>query len=300
LRFQFCLCRAAFCLPAKGGRRSANSLRFPILVSLLLCTLPLPAQESDESRGTPVEPAAAAELREQIALGESLLGKTPDRGAVLYFLATAHAQLHEILPALTQLKECIALKEGFDPAGDPAFTGLRGSPDFDKLIEQAHRDFPSVAQSRLAFTTIEKDLVPEGLAYDAGSDAFFVSSIRRRQVLRLDRSRQPRTFADRSAGLWAAMGMTVDAPRGRLWVATSAVDEMADAAAGEVGRAGLVALDLKTARPVGRYLLPTGRSHVLGDVIAAASGNVSAVAGGKVDPAVVLQDPVVLTLPIAR
>ena len=35
------------------------------------------------------------------------------------------------------------------------------------MIEGVHRDFPVTMQAREAFRTTEKDLVPEGLAYDA-------------------------------------------------------------------------------------------------------------------------------------
>ena len=62
-------------------------------------------------------------------------------------------------------------------------------------------------------------LVPEGLAYDAASDSFFVEQRARAadpEGRPVARSLTP--FADRSAGLWAALGLAVDAPRRRLWV----------------------------------------------------------------------------------
>ncbi len=236
---------------------------FAVLVSLLLCTIPLAAQESDESRGTPVEPAAAAELREQIALGESLLGKTPDRGAVLYFLATAHAQLHEILPALTQLKECIALKEGFDPAGDPAFTGLRGSPDFDKLIEQAHRDFPSVAQSRLAFTTIEKDLVPEGLAYDPQRDAFYLGSLFRRKIVLIPNHGKISDFVPAGRdNLLPILGIRIDPRDATVW-SNSFTDD---------GKTELLHFD-RDGLLLGRFSAPPGK-HGFNDLVVLRSGDI--------------------------
>ena len=83
-----------------------------------------------------------------------------------------------------------------------------------------------------------------------------------------------RTFADRGAGLWAALGMAVDAPRRRLWVATSALPEMADALPADEGRAALVAFDLDSGRGVARHELPRDRHHVLGDVIVTPAGDV--------------------------
>ena len=70
---------------------------------------------------TAQEPANEPEIRAEMAAAEQLLGKTPDRAAVLYLLAALHAQLGEIHEAMSNLKECISLKEGFDPSGGPEF-----------------------------------------------------------------------------------------------------------------------------------------------------------------------------------
>src|SRR3954463_665995 len=69
--------------------------------------------------------------------------------------------------------------------------------------------------STIAFRIPVPRLLPEGLAYDAKGDSFFVSSVRQRRVLRVDRSGRAQPFADRTAGLWAALGMAIDSTRGR-------------------------------------------------------------------------------------
>src|SRR5437773_1623814 len=121
-------------------------------------------QEKEQVKGVLAEPADAAELREQIATVRKLEAVVPDRGAVLYFLSTAEQHLGETREALSLLKECLALREGFDPSGDPAFLGLKGSKEFDELAEKVRRDFPPVAQARFAFVTEEKDLAsPSGM-----------------------------------------------------------------------------------------------------------------------------------------
>src|SRR4029077_11513559 len=126
------------------------------------------------------EPDDAAQVREQIANVEKLLPQLADRGAVLYFLSTARQHLGETLEALKLLKECLALREGFDPAGSPSLKVLKGSKEFDDLVAGVHRDFPAVGQARLAFVTEERDLIPEGLAYDSGQNVYYLSSLNRR------------------------------------------------------------------------------------------------------------------------
>jgi sugar lactone lactonase YvrE len=134
------------------------------------------------------EPANEAEIRAEMAAAEGLLGKTPDRASGLYLLAALHAQLGEIQPAIANLKECVSLKEGFDPSGGPEFAALKGSREYDQLVEQARKDFPAVSQARLAYVTAEKDLVPEGLAYDSARNVFYLSSLNLRKIVKIPNS----------------------------------------------------------------------------------------------------------------
>ncbi|HSS98878.1 MAG TPA: hypothetical protein VLK33_17705, partial [Terriglobales bacterium] len=144
------------------------------------------AQEKEETKGTFAEPLDAAEVRAQIALAEKLRDVVPDRGAVLYFLSISQQHLGETREALSLLKECLALREGFDPSGDPAFKGLKESKEFVNLVEDVHRDFPVVAQARLAFVTEEKDLIPEGLAYSPEQTTFYLGSLNRKKIVKIN------------------------------------------------------------------------------------------------------------------
>ena len=172
---------SAFMFHYFNTRRNRVAL-FLLLIPAFLAARLLFAQDQEEMRGAPAEPTDAPEIHAQMAIAENLLGKTPDRGAVLYFLAVSHAQLHETRGAMSNLSECVALQEGFDPDGDPAFAAFRSSGDFTKLVQKAHKDFPAIARSRLAYTIQEKDLIPEGLAYDSLGDLFYLGSLYRRNV----------------------------------------------------------------------------------------------------------------------
>src|SRR5271169_3122869 len=77
-------------------------------------------KEQEQIKGVLAEPDDAAEVREQIASVEKLMPQLVDRGAALYFLSTSKQHLGETLEALQLLKECLALHEGFDPAGSPS------------------------------------------------------------------------------------------------------------------------------------------------------------------------------------
>ena len=199
-----------------------------------------------------------------MAAAEKLLGKTPDRGAILYFLALTHAQLLELNYATVNLKECLALKEGFDPSGEPSFAILKDAKEYQQLVDQVHKDFPPVTQARLAFATTEKDLVPEGLAYDAALDAFLLSSLHRKKIVKIPRQGKITDFVpDGRDNLLPILGIRVDPADGSVW-SNSWVDR---------GKTELLHFD-KSGALLGRYSLSDDAKHGFNDLVVLASGDI--------------------------
>jgi hypothetical protein len=198
---------------------------FTAILSLLTVVFVPPmarCQDPEEIKGAPAEPTDAQEIREQIAAVRKLEPTLPDRGAVLYFLAAAKQHLRETREALALLKECMALEEGFDPSGEPAFLELKNTKEFTTLVEAVHRDFPVMAEAREAFRTTEKDLIPEGLAYDAERNIFYLSSLNRRKIVEIGKDGRISDFvpADRFR-LLPVLGIRVSPNDGTVWADSS-------------------------------------------------------------------------------
>jgi len=221
-------------------------------------------KEKEQVKGVLAEPADAAEVREQIAIIERLQPVVPDRGAVLYFLSTAKQHLGETREALALLKECIALREGFDPSGDAVFLGLKGTKEFDELAEKVHRDFPPVAAARFAFVTEEKDLIPEGLAYDEKQNFYYVSSLNRKKIVKIDSQGRVSDFVpgDRY-GLLPVVGIRLDPTDGTVWA-----DAFEDA-----GRTELLHFD-SAGKLLGRYSPEDRAKHGFNDLVLRKNGEV--------------------------
>jgi hypothetical protein len=237
---------AVFLLPFWGGAVA------PVASAQLL--------EPETSRGAPAD---ADEVREKIADVQKRLPQIPDRGAALYFLATAKQHLGETLEALKLLKECLALHEGFDPAGSPVLRVLKGDREFDEMVAGVHREFPVVANATRAFTSEEKDLIPEGLAYDSRRNVFYLSSLLRRKIVQISSEGKFADFVvpgrDR---LLPILGVRYDPGDGTVWA--NSWDETND-------RSELLHFD-PAGLLVGRYA-PTGaKKHGFNDLVLLKNG----------------------------
>jgi DNA-binding beta-propeller fold protein YncE len=240
-------------------------LAFCLVAALL--SLPLSARsqekEKEQIKGVLAEPDDAAEVRGQIAKVEKLLPQFVDRGAALYFLSSSKQHLGETLEALRLLKECLALHEGFDPSGSPSLQVLKGSKEFDDLVAGVHRDFPAVAQARLAFVTDEKDLVPEGLAYDSRQNIFYMSSLNRRKIVKITSEGRVSDFVPAGRdNLLPVLGIRLDPGDGSVWAAS-----WSDAA----GRSELLHFD-PSGKLLGRYAPNDSAKHGLNDLVVRKNG----------------------------
>lgn len=237
-----------------------------VLTGLLGFSFAAHAQEKEKEqiKGVPAEPTDAEEVRAQIAIVEKLKAVVPDRGAVLYFLSAANQHLGETREALGLLKECLALREGFDPSGDPAFLGLKGTKEFDDLVAAVHRDFPATAQAQLAFVTEEKDLVPEGLAYDAKQNLFYLSSLNRKKIVKIDGEGRTSNFVPGERyGLLPVLGIRLDPTDGTVWA-----DSFEDA-----GRTELLHFD-SSGKLLGRNAPGDSVKHGFNDLVVRKNGEV--------------------------
>lgn len=235
-----------------------------LALALALLAFPSFAQQEEETRGVPAEPADAAEVRAQIKLVEKLLPSFPDRAAAQYFLAVAHQHLGEILPALDYLKQCVDLEEGFDPSGSPEFAGLRGTHDFDSLVEKVHSQFPVVSDSRVAILVDEKDLVPEGLAWDERRKVFYLSSLNLRRIVQVTPESRVSDFVPASRDhLLPVLGIRLDPNNGTVWAASFE----------DLGKAELLHFD-SSGRLLGRFSPEDSRPHGLNDLVVRPSGEV--------------------------
>ncbi len=200
----------------------------------------------------PRNPTAAVELARAYAVS----GVPDSAGAVLERLAAFH-----VFVDVDSVHELATL------SGNPPIERAR------RAMDDVRRPAGSAV---LAFTLADSELAPEGIACDPRTGTFFVSSIRKRKIVRIGRDGAQTDFVPPGAGgLWGVYGMSADTTRRRLWAGSSASPEVEGCPDSIDGRAGLFLFDLDTGRLVRSWPAPVnGRPHSFNDLAVGTDGSV--------------------------
>ena len=133
--------------------------------------------------------------------------------------------------------------------------------------------FFSAAQERgqVAFRIEDRELIPEGIAYDPQARIFYVGSTFQRKIVSVDEKGLARDFTgEAQEGLLGVVGMKVDAKRRFLWaVSTNAGGGMPGKGLGRdcLGCSAVFKYDLRTGRLIKKYALSNKPSvHFLNDL----------------------------------
>ena len=216
-------------------------------------------------------PAAGQQAKSpEIQRLEQMLQAAPDHGGLWLEMATAQARAGNQIGAFRWLEKIVDSGLDFDLPDDPAFAQLREMPGVQEVLARAAANRRVVSRGRVAFRIPEKDLLPEGIAHDPETGAFFVGSLHKRKIVRIDKAGKASDFTKSGQdGLWDVLGLKIDPAARTLWACSAA-----GASAGEQdGTSSLFRYDLKTGKLLGRYDLP-GRPRLCNDVALGKDGDV--------------------------
>jgi hypothetical protein len=203
-------------------------------------------------------------IAHEITILEAFLANHPDDPAALFNLAIDEATIGENAKALGLLEKMAQAHSGLDPAGGAArsFKDIAKDPRFVALVEQIRKENPSVVYTAVAYTLRERDLAPEGIAYDPADKSFYVSSISKHKIVRLAPDGSATDFKSSGQdGLGETLGMKVDAKRRYLWVTS-------DSFAGDPkgSRFALYQYDLNTGALRFKHAAANGAEGFLNDI----------------------------------
>lgn len=184
-----------------------------LVITSLACTASKPVAVDEQTRG------AIKQLTDAIA-------QQPANMPYIYLLASYHDKAGEtadVVRWLTRLDE-LGWQQGVSRID---FRNSRGSAFRNAAAELQSRE-PRVSRATTAFTIKgQRDLVPEGIAYDPVDDVFYLSGLYRRKVVRVTRDGRATDFIPEARdGMLAGLGMKIDRTKRHLWVISSTTKEM--------------------------------------------------------------------------
>lgn len=207
---------------------------------------------------------------------KALLAVAPSHPGVMARLARAYLAAGQPEQALESLDRAISLGGGLGVLRDEAFVRFLDTPQAQAAAARLEALKTPAGASRVAFRVAERDLIPEGIAYDPETGAFFLSSIYRRKIVRIDPGGRVSDFtASKQDGLLCVLGMKVDARRRALWVATEGGEPMIDASPSDTLRSAVFEYDLGSGKLVKAYWAPADATrHLFNDLVVDSRGEV--------------------------
>lgn len=216
------------------------------------------------------------DLREQANEVEQVRRQYPDNACVLYQAAALYARAGRTDQALAALKEMAAKHAGLDPrTRDAGFQKLASNADYLRLKQEIRRDNPPALHARTIFTIAEADLIPEGIAWSAKQQRFYLGSVKRK-IIEVDSTGHARDFAGPAEnGLGVVVGLRVDDQRGELW----AVSEQMSPQPGLVR--GIFHYRLRDGKLLAKYSVKEGEADLVNDLVVAPDGTLYATASNS-------------------
>lgn len=184
-----------------------------LLFSVLL-TLSFSVRAADED---PVKTAARASL-ERI---QALRKERPGDGLLVYYEALTRIAVGERDSAFDLLRSLTGRKLGLIPAHGAGFDAVWNDPGFEKIRKELEAAEPRTKNAPVAFRLSDPTLIPEGIAYDAAGQRFFVGSVAKRKIIVTDTKGVARDFSSPADKLDCVLGLTIDAARGHLYAVST-------------------------------------------------------------------------------
>ena len=216
--------------------------------------------------------SAAGDHATALRIVDSLAAAHPHHPNVVFARAVALGAAGRTADATSAVRQLLRWDARYARRAlqDSALASLRSQigAEVNPLADRA--DIP-IARARVLAVLAERDLVPEGTAYDPTTRSVLVGSLNKDKVVAIG---PDGSVSDRvppgTQGLRSAVGIHVDTARRTLWVASNARYDRAS----DTTHAALYAFDAGTGAFKARYLAPGGGPHFLNDITTGPDGTV--------------------------
>lgn len=208
----------------------------------------------------------------------------PHLGRYKLELAAAYAQQDKKREAYNALLELQAQGYAYQLKDDPRFAKVATTEVWTYTLKGFDANREPFGAGRVSHTLPPQHELIESIAWDPSRKQLLVGSARDGTVYKLakDGKLAPLVSADAENGMWSVFDLVVDAKRGVLWVASTAVPHYRGYDAEKhLGRAGVFKFDLATGKFQKKFLSPViaGQSFFLSSLALGKDGEVYAADG---------------------
>lgn len=188
----------------------------------------------------------------------------PNDPTLHYYLAMAEFAEGDRAGGLAALERVASIGRGFLPVRDMGFASVWDDPAFQKIRARLERKLPKVTVAREAFT-LDRRLIPEGIAHDPESHSYFVGSIAAAKIVRIDAQGTASDFSS-PGELKQVLGLAIDPARRQLHAVSTSLLGTPDSTSNQV-----VTYDLATGTRVRTIAVPAAAQ--LNDVAVGPGGD---------------------------
>jgi len=187
--------------------------------------------------------------------------------------AEAYLQAGDTQKALAALNEFADLgqaDEAMVSGRSQRFGALKNLPEYAAILKRFEENRTPVSRAEKVLDLPEADLIAEDVDYDPQSDAFLITSVREKKIVRVARDGKVKDFAA-SPSRWPMMAIKVDAAHKRVWATEVAVDGFTSVPKSEWGRSAVLCFELGTGAL--RLRIEGPAKSALGDMVLTPEGD---------------------------
>lgn len=195
--------------------------------------------------------------------------------SVLYNLAVASALQNKTEESVKTIERLLKNDVSFEYFKDPVFDTLKNNEAFIVLKNEFEGKKKIITNSSLAFEIAEKDLIPEGITYDPISESFFLGSLTKCKIVKINNEKNVSDFIKPfEYDFLPVLGMNVDTKNSILWANSCYGYKKEGIPEEKFGIAGIYKLNINDGSLIKHYTLPQKENHFLNDVAINKNGDV--------------------------
>jgi sugar lactone lactonase YvrE len=200
----------------------------------------------------------------------------PNHPTMLYNLAVSYVLNNKNDEAFKILHKMAKMGLFYQVEKDQDFDAVLNNDEFKIILNELKENSLPTNNSSIQLEYPEKDLITESVALDPETGTFYLSSIHKRKIVKIDANGKTEDFkSEMEDGLWSVFGIKIDHKHRLLYACTSPMPQMINYNKEDDGKGALLKYDLDSGKLLKIYSLDNkGTSHIFGDLAIDKLGNV--------------------------